>query len=73
MRMPSWTLAALRRQGREATERNAATYALAVDTATVAGIAARMEGRANLCGEVGAIRVEAGEDVGSAALNILST
>jgi hypothetical protein len=71
--MPSWTLAALRRQGREATERNAATYALAVDTG--GGHRARMEGRANLCGEVGAITVEAGEDVGagSAALNILST
>jgi hypothetical protein len=27
------------------------------------GIAARMEGRANLCGEVRAITVEAGEDV----------
>jgi hypothetical protein len=29
------------------------------------GIAARMEGRAKLCGEVRAITVEAGEDVGA--------
>ena len=36
------------------------------------GIAARMEGRANLCGEVRAITVEAGEDVGAIRFGLMA-